>query len=350
MSWTIQVYDDIDAARQQWESFFAATPTSSLMMTWQYASLWWKYFGSNATPYIISVTDEHRQGLIAPLMKQGKNLAWIGTPEADSISFLYNAPEKLPAAIHALADHLKQISWAELHVRYLHKAQLDLLMAALDLPFHMRDETASPTVFHQGRTWEQYWESLSSKFRSDVRRKHRKLENDGLTMRFETVHDPDSVTKYFPTIKAIVGMGHIPEKIAGMEGKRGEFLLNMWRQYAECGWLELNLCYLNDTIRAYSLNYVINGAGSGVSVGYDPEFRDYAPGKLLVEYVFQNSFNRGDSMFDMQHGPDEYKLPWTPDVQPLGWVTIYHNPMQKRLVELKRELKQTIKQKILKKA
>src|SRR5687768_16839941 len=136
------------------------------MVTWQYARLWWKYFGSNATTYIVSVTNEQQQGLIAPLMKQGGRLMWIGTPEVDSLSFLYNSAEKLPDAIRALARHLKQISWGELHVRYLHKAQADQLLNALDLPYHVRDDTVSPTVFHHGRTWEEYWESLSPKFRS----------------------------------------------------------------------------------------------------------------------------------------------------------------------------------------
>lgn len=347
MSWNIHVYSTLDDAREQWETFFSTMGTSSMTMTWQFASLWWKYYGDGFTPYIISVTDEHHHGLLMPLMKQGNNLSWIGTPEPDSLTFIHNSAEKLPEAIRALGEFLLQVQWSKISLRYLYRPQSDMLIESMGkTAYRIREETSSPYLpLDRFKTWDEYWASRTRDTRASVGKKFRKAQRDGYTIRYETLSDPREIVKYFEPIKHIVSLGDIPEKHEGMQGHHGEFLFELWRTYAECGWLDLHLCFFNDELVTYATHFAINGARTGMSVSYHPQYRDYGPGKLLMEDITRKAIEHGDHIFDLQHGPDTYKMEWADEAIPLVYITFYRSPLKKHLSQLQDTVKGLLKRK-----
>jgi CelD/BcsL family acetyltransferase involved in cellulose biosynthesis len=48
-----------------------------------------------------------------------------------------------------------------------------------------------------------------------------------------------------------------------------------------------------------------------VKVGFDPEWRRYAPGTLLTRAAIERAFEQGMTRYDFLGGEDAYKLDWT---------------------------------------
>jgi len=51
---------------------------------------------------------------------------------------------------------------------------------------------------------------------------------------------------------------------------------------------------------------------------YDPEHRKHAPGRLLMEYLIEETFSRGYAEFDLLMGAEEYKWVWATHARLLG--------------------------------
>jgi CelD/BcsL family acetyltransferase involved in cellulose biosynthesis len=83
---------------------------------------------------------------------------------------------------------------------------------------------------------------------------------------------------------------------------------------AERGWLHLGVLRLDDRQIAFSYCLAVAGTMNVVKVGFDPEFRRYAPGSILTQATIESSFAAGLRRYDFLGAEDAYKLDWTSQV------------------------------------
>ena len=80
------------------------------------------------------------------------------------------------------------------------------------------------------------------------------------------------------------------------------FLRDVHQVAAETGSLDLSLLYIDDQPVAYVYNYFFEGYVYGLRTGYDEGFRKESVGNLLYMRVIEDSFARGDWLYDLGPG------------------------------------------------
>jgi CelD/BcsL family acetyltransferase involved in cellulose biosynthesis len=79
---------------------------------------------------------------------------------------------------------------------------------------------------------------------------------------------------------------------------------------ALAGCLDVNLLYVDGEPIAFAYNYVLNGAVSGLRMGYDPRFESFSAGRVLFKTMLADSFARGDLSFDLGPQVTAWKKSW----------------------------------------
>ena len=79
---------------------------------------------------------------------------------------------------------------------------------------------------------------------------------------------------------------------------------------AKAGALDLNLLLLDGRPAAFAYNYHYRGHVYGLRMGYDAGVTRDGAGSVLVHRMLQDSFDRGDRVFDMGPGSQRCKRHW----------------------------------------
>jgi CelD/BcsL family acetyltransferase involved in cellulose biosynthesis len=153
---------------------------------------------------------------------------------------------------------------------------------------------------------------LTSKFRRELRRRRRKLEELGeLSIAFED--GSERLGELLDEGFAVEGSGWKTREgtaIASSAQTDG-FYRDVAAWAAERDWLQLGFVRLDGRCLAFGLSIVAGDSMYAVKVGFDPEWRKYAPGSLLTQATVERAFERGLARFDFLGGDDAYKLDWT---------------------------------------
>jgi len=96
------------------------------------------------------------------------------------------------------------------------------------------------------------------------------------------------------------------------------FLREMHHEAARAGGADLNLLLVDDRPVAFEYNYVYRGNVFGLRKGFDPAWKPFGPGTVLQQMSLEDSFRRGDWLYDLGPGSPECKRPWQ-----TGTVTSY---------------------------
>ena len=172
--------------------------------------------------------------------------------------------------------------------------------------------------------WELQQSALSSKFKSNLRRRRKKLEEKGQV-----------------TVECVVGGELLDAKLeegfelegSGWKGERGTamaqdlktrgFYTELARLCAAEGVLALYFLRLDG--RAVAFQYGIRRGHNFylLKPGYDEALKECSPGQLLVESVLEDCIAKGVTEFDFL-GPDmTWKRDWTDQVRVHTWLYVF---------------------------
>jgi CelD/BcsL family acetyltransferase involved in cellulose biosynthesis len=111
----------------------------------------------------------------------------------------------------------------------------------------------------------------------------------------------------------------------GWKGERGTAIgsradtLRFYREIAgwaaERGWLRIHILRLDDRALAASLALCCDGVHFHLKMGYDPEYRQLAPGMLLMRELIHNAFAEGLRRVEMLGEDETYKRVWCPETR-----------------------------------
>jgi len=170
----------------------------------------------------------------------------------------------------------------------------------------------SPYVALEG-TFESYeGNALSSKFRREIRRRTRKLEEHGkVEIAFED--GSERLAELLDEGFAVEGSGWKDERgtaiASSPETERFYRDVAAWAQRS--GWLQLGFLRLDGRAVAFMLAIARGGEVDIVKVGFDPDWRKYGPGSILTRAAIERAYEQGMTRYDFLGGEDAYKLDWT---------------------------------------
>jgi CelD/BcsL family acetyltransferase involved in cellulose biosynthesis len=162
-------------------------------------------------------------------------------------------------------------------------------------------------------SWDQYFQSLSSRRRQDYRRARRGLERLG---KIEVqIHAPDAAAVVAQMAEAM------QVEAASWKGREGSamltnprlsgFFLQLATRLARLGRLRLCFLRLNGAAIAMQIAAVHGGRWWVLKIGYDERWAEHSPGIQLMWDVLREAFERSLTSFEMLGSAEPWLTIWT---------------------------------------
>ena len=236
-------------------------------------------------------------------------------------------------ALASLLWFLRRHGPARTELRYLPDEDLQRLQSAVashdGLTLRHRVPKRSPYVPIDGRDFGTYQQQLRSRFRSELRRRRRRLGEHG-EVRL-ALHDGreglDELLRRGFELEASGWKWDHGTAIAARADTRTYYTeLAGWA--AANGWLLLAFLEVGDRQVAFDLCVEEAGRHHLLKTGYDPEWRTYAPGQILREDMLRRAFDVGLASYEFGGDDDAYKLEWADRVRASNVVDLHPDTMR----------------------
>jgi len=336
-----------DTLRDAWTDILAQACDANAQLTHEWLSTCWEVFGDHQKLNLITVTDEGKIAGIAPLMvatvvaRAGirlRKLTFIGDGLTDYHDLLV-ANERREEVLRVLVEFIidGKKDWDAIHFRNVRgdSPNLPALKKILgSTPFALveRVNIRSPYISID-RSWADYYGALGKNIRSDVQRRLNYLGKMGKA-EFIRLHEVDDVSSTLDTLRSI----HVKCRAAKggtswyTEERRFRFASLILKRFSDRKWLDIVFLKLNDRVIAYYLGFVYDNVVHFWNTGFDPEFSQIGPGKLLLHYLIKDSFVKGYREFDFMVGEEPYKLQWTSPTRPNYEIFLFKNTVRSNLL------------------
>jgi CelD/BcsL family acetyltransferase involved in cellulose biosynthesis len=164
---------------------------------------------------------------------------------------------------------------------------------------------ASPVVAGPWPSWEDYLATRSRNFRSELRRKERRLEEQG--MRFRTVTSGGELDSGLDALFDLHRRRWADEAspfFAGEEAFHRAFAAAAF----ERGWVRLRLLELEGRAVAVSYSFRFGDAEWSYQYGRDPALEHQSVGLIAAAHAIREAFMEGAAEFKLGPGAQAYKL------------------------------------------
>jgi CelD/BcsL family acetyltransferase involved in cellulose biosynthesis len=178
-----------------------------------------------------------------------------------------------------------------------------------------RTLTHSPYLELDG-DWDGFESNMGPDVRAGLRRRRRRLEERG-KVSFEVQDGQSCLQQWFDEVVKVEAMGWKGSQATAI-GSRPD-TLDFYREIAtwaaERNWLRIHFLRLEGRPLAVSFALRANGVHYGLKIGYDAEYRRFAPGLLLLHEIVRNAFAVGVRRVEMLGADEAYKRNWCPETR-----------------------------------
>ena len=339
---TITSVETFLALEPEWTALAADAGLDHPFLTHEWMRTWWRHFGAGRQLHIVVARD--RAGAlagIAPLMASRTLMFGLPIRRLEAMAnehsprFDFITRRGTEDVFPAIWDHLLRAAggWEVLQLTQLPAGS----RVTLELPALARQRGCqtgrwaseeSPYVPLIG-AWEQYFQGLGTKHRSNLRNRFKRLGALG-PVAFETVRSADALAEGL-RLEAAAWKGKAGTAIESRADVR-EFYYGLAEQAAGRGWLRLQ--FLSVAGRRIAFQYVIRYGGKQflLKPGYDPEFSAYSPSNLLCARVLEQAFADGVTEHDFLGAAEPWKREWASCTRPHEWLFVFPNTARGRLL------------------
>jgi CelD/BcsL family acetyltransferase involved in cellulose biosynthesis len=341
-----------DALAPEWDALVARGPADLPMVRHAWIAAWLDAFAPEAEPFVLVARAPSGEpaGMAPFLAERRRGVARLLAPANDhSCRFEWALGPDASGAVAALWAHLRdRVRWDVLLLRDVPRdgptSTLLEPLARADRHLTGRWESAhTPWIALGGAPAE---ERTSAKFRSNLRRRAKKLQEQGAVAlrRADRPQDVDGALAEFLALEASGWKGERGTAIA-LDPKLVGFYAAIARDAARRGALALRILQLDGRAVAVHLGIVHRGVYYLPKTAYDEGLSQASPGQLLQREVLAECEARGLSRFDFL-GPDmEWKRDWAPSHAPHDWLYVYRPSLHGSLMHtLKHRVRPVVKE------
>jgi CelD/BcsL family acetyltransferase involved in cellulose biosynthesis len=339
--------------RERWTALHAGTRQASIFNTWEWLYHWWLNYGKGTELKLVTVVDNGDVVAILPLHVRKRTifrfipvrmLTFIGIGGDTSPDYLgpimQGGREKELAAV--LASYLAGCN----DYSVLHLTDLPVghdFMDALGRTFRDKGRrvyqniSSRIAIVRLPESWDAFLKGLSGSRRYNIQRPLKKIERD-LDIKFHYVTGKDAVNR---TIDDLVRLhqsrwadrdtNHAfssPEYIA--------FHTSIIHECRERGWLRLYCLEAGGKVIGVRYCYRFRGEVLEFQSGFDPDYADYSPGRVITAYILKNAMEEGDTAYDFLKGEYGHKDVWANDYRETRSLTVYGNSPASRAARLRK--------------
>jgi CelD/BcsL family acetyltransferase involved in cellulose biosynthesis len=291
----LEHHDELD-----WEPLFVLPP---------WLKVWHKHFAPDAEIAILVGRQSDRIIGIAPLQLKDGTAAIIGSPNVCDYEDFIIARGEETVFFQALLDYLKQKHIKILEpgvVRPDSKVISNLLAVAQQSGAQIICEPDEVSLEKDlPSNWEEYLQTLDTKQRHEVRRKLRRLEEEGkITYRFVT--DTASVPTFLEIfLKMFVESRE--DKAEFLTPQAEGFFRDLAVTMAEFGLLRGGMLELDGRPMAAVFAFDYKDTVYLYNSGFDPNQSQLSVGILSKALLIKDTIERGKKKFDFLKGAERYK-------------------------------------------
>ncbi|PQO35354.1 GNAT family N-acetyltransferase [Blastopirellula marina] len=329
--------------RANWRKLWLETPYASFFHTLDWLRIYWRHFGRDQRLRVLIVLEGDQMVGVVPLTVVTE------TTRLGSVRVLTYPLSEWGSYYGPLGvDRYKVLSAAFRHIRETPRdwELFDLRWVALE---DMEEDhsfaamSSGGLIPHRGvwnetslidvpESWEKYLATRSPKFRSEIRRKTRRVRRQG---RMEMIRyrpeglaagDGDPRWDLFGQAYHIALSSWQGSAIHGNTLSHPDvsgFFRETHKAAAELGMLDLCLIYVDGRPAAFLYNYHRAGDVYGLRRGSMPEIHELGIGTVATALTIEDSCRRGDRLIDLGAGSLHAKRSWMTRLSPIGRVTHY---------------------------
>jgi len=306
MDWQFSL-ESFDSLSPDWRKLHDQLPTSPIFSSPEWSRAWWQEFGSAARLHLGAVRHQGRTIGIAPLLVKENVASFIGADDVcDYLDFVIE-PGKEEDFFRVLHDNLAGRGIIRLDMAPL-RPDSTVLTSLMDIaqrqgwPASCSREDVSVEL-NLPATWEEYLQMLTGKQRHELKRKLRRLSEEG-DMNYRTstdanARDVDTFLRLFRDSRQ--------DKAAFLTPSMESFFRSLANTMVEEKLLRLNILELNTSPVAATMSFDYKKDRYLYNSGYDPQYSWLSVGVLSKALCIKDSIERGRKRFDFLKGDEEYK-------------------------------------------
>ena len=335
--WEVNDVAELGRYRSAWESLLAQTTDATFFQSLDWLEVYWEHSGGDQRLRVLVVAEGNEPTGILPLVVRTErtrigSLRFLTYP-LDYWGSFYGPigpfPDKtLKAGLRYLRRRRRD--WDVLELRWLPDDDTDpsrtgAILKSLGLrPCRtLVDQTA---VIRLEGTWEDYLAKRTSKWRNNYRRWQRRLQEQGrldyLRYRPRGAAHGDGDPRW-DLYDACIEVAQKSWQGSSRDGTTlshdsvSSFLKDVHAAAARVGALDLNLLLLDGAPFAFIYNYHYRGHLFGLRVGHDKARARDGAGNLLYARTIEDSFRRGDRLYDLGPGSLDCKRYFQTEIRPI---------------------------------
>jgi CelD/BcsL family acetyltransferase involved in cellulose biosynthesis len=334
------------ALQDQWNETVARAHVPNPFMRHEWFRTWWECFGSGRRLHLVIVRNAaDRIVAIAPLMLEQVHLYGLPirkvdllhndhTPRTDFI-----VAESASAAYEAIWAHLDAMrsQWDLLQLSRLPADSVTLgaiggLARRDGRAIGMWHGDVSPYLTLSG-TWQNYYASLSAKFRSNLRNRLTRLTRFG-EPRLEILEEAGAIADARADALRLEASGWKAESGTSIcsDASIERFYTLLSERATASGWLRLMFLTVGGRRIATSYGSRFDRRLFLFKTGYDPEYATCSPFKLLTYFAIQSAYDEGLSELDFLGDAEPWKLEWTETTRSHDWMFVFSDSVRARLL------------------
>ncbi len=316
-------FDTLEPLATAWNALVEIGVTNAPFLRYEYLSTWWSTRGGgewdeNAKLAVITAFEDDDLVGIAPFFlttnRDGQPaLMLLGSIEISDYLDLIASPAQLPAFIVSLTDWLPEnfpAEWLCFDFYNLPESSPSLALLQTSATRHgwqYSENIYQPCPFIPlPGDFETYLDNLDKKQRHEIRRKMRRAEESGRSVRWYIVEDQAMLDDEMQAFLAL--MAHDPDKKAFLTPAMRTQMILSARDALAGGYLQLAFLEVDGEKACGYLNYDYDGKIWVYNSGLDRRFMDLSVGWVLLGYLLEWANNHKHTEFDFLRGDEDYKF------------------------------------------
>lgn len=303
--------NEFESLRDEWLALWKRSSTSTPFQSPDWLIPWWKYFGAGQL-CVLAVTDDSRLVGLAPLfITNTRSLSLLGTGNTDYLDILLD-DRFINDGAAAIFAHLckNRSAWDECDFQNLrHTSPLLTMKPCTGLVTHLQEQNFCP-VSSLPSSAQRFLDNLPRQLRHNL---------DYYRRRLSTLGDVEigcaNEINFTELFDAFVKLHEARWRTNDMPGLLCDANVQGFHREAATGFLAnaaLKLYALRINARIIASFYGFHHAGRTYYYlgGFDPEFKQYSPGTILIAHAIVEAIGEGASEFDFLRGREDYKYRW----------------------------------------
>lgn len=310
--------EELDAHEDEWKAFIDRCPSAGLFQTWEWFRTWLDNFWRDrplatlvarqgghvvgALPAVLDIRGEMwcPNSVVVP----GRSLS----ARADLV-----VEDGNQAILEALFGHLRS-AHRRLRLAFMHAPADSVVLGTPAFLFDRyglrmrRNSVSANPILRLPDTWDAYLRSRSGHFRTELRRKTRKLEGSG-KVEHRLVQAPTDCPSAIESLAEIERRSWKDQTNRSFSKPEYEnFHTDLAHALARRGWLRLHLLYLDGRPLAHVYGVVFKGQFFALRTSYDEAYTGLSVGAVLFGRVLESAFAEKLSVFDFLGKETRWKL------------------------------------------